>query len=187
MIGLALPCPRFGARQYRWLSPLPQKPDPQDEAAIRSYGARLFSTPEAPAKMSEGKRSRTRASRWRWPCQPYALAAVAATGNAESRFDPANANRTWSDPAASGHRRARRITLPVACCTASALSRPLVDHRLDGADGDLQVRNLAQCVVGGDGAGLSGSLDEFALRGQQTGAEGVQVFRSWWRINAAKA
>ncbi len=32
----------------------------------------------------------------------YALAAVAATGNAESRFDPANANRTWSDPSASG-------------------------------------------------------------------------------------
>ncbi len=33
---------------------------------------------------------------------PYALAAIASTGHAESRFDPANANRTWSDPSVSG-------------------------------------------------------------------------------------
>lgn len=33
---------------------------------------------------------------------PYALAAIASTGHAESRFDPNNANRTWSDPSVSG-------------------------------------------------------------------------------------
>lgn len=33
---------------------------------------------------------------------PYGLAAVAATGKAESRFDPKNVNRTWSDPSESG-------------------------------------------------------------------------------------
>lgn len=31
---------------------------------------------------------------------PYALAAVASTANAESRFSPDNANRTWNDPGA---------------------------------------------------------------------------------------
>lgn len=33
---------------------------------------------------------------------PYGLAAVAATGKAESRFSPENVNRTWSDPSESG-------------------------------------------------------------------------------------
>lgn len=33
---------------------------------------------------------------------PYGLAAVAATGRAESGFSPANAARTWSDPSESG-------------------------------------------------------------------------------------
>lgn len=33
---------------------------------------------------------------------PYALAAIAATGKAESGFDPGNVNRTWSDPSESG-------------------------------------------------------------------------------------
>ncbi|MCS3741994.1 hypothetical protein [Rhizobium sp. BK661] len=33
---------------------------------------------------------------------PYGLAAVAATGNAESGFSPGNVNRTWSDPSQSG-------------------------------------------------------------------------------------
>jgi len=33
---------------------------------------------------------------------PFGLAAVAATGRAESGFDPKNVNRTWSDPSASG-------------------------------------------------------------------------------------
>lgn len=33
---------------------------------------------------------------------PYALAAVAATGKAESGWSAANANRTWSDPSESG-------------------------------------------------------------------------------------
>lgn len=33
---------------------------------------------------------------------PYGLAAVAATANAESRFSPKNANRAWSDPSESG-------------------------------------------------------------------------------------
>lgn len=33
---------------------------------------------------------------------PYALAAIAATGKAESGFSPENANRTWSDPSESG-------------------------------------------------------------------------------------
>lgn len=33
---------------------------------------------------------------------PYALAAIAATGKAESGFSPGNANRTWSDPSQSG-------------------------------------------------------------------------------------
>lgn len=33
---------------------------------------------------------------------PYALAAIAATGKAESGFSPQNVNRTWSDPSESG-------------------------------------------------------------------------------------
>lgn len=33
---------------------------------------------------------------------PYALAAIAATGNAESKFSPGNVNSTWSDPSESG-------------------------------------------------------------------------------------
>lgn len=33
---------------------------------------------------------------------PYGLAAIAATGNAESKFSPGNVNRTWSDPSESG-------------------------------------------------------------------------------------
>ncbi|WP_085033943.1 phage tail tip lysozyme [Ensifer aridi] len=33
---------------------------------------------------------------------PFGLAAVAATGQAESRFSPKNVNRTWSDPSESG-------------------------------------------------------------------------------------
>ncbi|WP_234837710.1 phage tail tip lysozyme [Sinorhizobium meliloti] len=33
---------------------------------------------------------------------PFGLAAVAATGKAESRFSPGNVNRTWSDPSQSG-------------------------------------------------------------------------------------
>ncbi|OCP36733.1 phage tail tip lysozyme [Ensifer sp. LC163] len=33
---------------------------------------------------------------------PYGLAAVASTANAESRFSPQNANRAWSDPSESG-------------------------------------------------------------------------------------
>lgn len=33
---------------------------------------------------------------------PYGLAAVAATGKAESGFSPGNVNRTWSDPSESG-------------------------------------------------------------------------------------
>ena len=33
---------------------------------------------------------------------PYALAAIAATGKAESGFSPQNATRTWSDPSQSG-------------------------------------------------------------------------------------
>ncbi|TCL70533.1 hypothetical protein [Rhizobium sp. BK251] len=33
---------------------------------------------------------------------PYALAAIASTGRAESGFSPGNANRTWSDPSQSG-------------------------------------------------------------------------------------
>lgn len=33
---------------------------------------------------------------------PYGLAALAATGKAESGFDPGNVNRTWSDPSQSG-------------------------------------------------------------------------------------
>jgi hypothetical protein len=33
---------------------------------------------------------------------PYALAAIAATGNAESGWSPGNVNRTWSDPSESG-------------------------------------------------------------------------------------
>jgi hypothetical protein len=33
---------------------------------------------------------------------PFGLAAVAATGRAESGFDPKNASRTWSDPSESG-------------------------------------------------------------------------------------
>jgi hypothetical protein len=33
---------------------------------------------------------------------PTALAAVAAYGNAESKYDPANVSRTWSDPSQSG-------------------------------------------------------------------------------------
>lgn len=33
---------------------------------------------------------------------PFALAAVAATGNRESRFSPGNMNRTWADPSESG-------------------------------------------------------------------------------------
>lgn len=33
---------------------------------------------------------------------PYALAAIAATGQRESRFSPGNVNRTWSDPSESG-------------------------------------------------------------------------------------
>lgn len=33
---------------------------------------------------------------------PYALAAIAATGKAESGFNPKNATRTWSDPSESG-------------------------------------------------------------------------------------
>lgn len=33
---------------------------------------------------------------------PFGLAAVAATGQAESRFSPGNVNRTWSDPSESG-------------------------------------------------------------------------------------
>lgn len=33
---------------------------------------------------------------------PYALAAIAATGQRESQFSPGNVNRTWSDPSESG-------------------------------------------------------------------------------------
>lgn len=33
---------------------------------------------------------------------PYALAAIAATGKRESGFSPSNVNRTWSDPSESG-------------------------------------------------------------------------------------
>lgn len=33
---------------------------------------------------------------------PYALAAIASTGNAESGFSPGNVNRSWSDPSESG-------------------------------------------------------------------------------------
>ncbi|WP_455918758.1 phage tail tip lysozyme [Ensifer canadensis] len=33
---------------------------------------------------------------------PFGLAAVASTGNAESRFSPGNANRSWSDPSERG-------------------------------------------------------------------------------------
>ncbi len=33
---------------------------------------------------------------------PYALAAIAATGKAESGFSPGNVNRTWDDPSESG-------------------------------------------------------------------------------------
>ncbi|MBB3594368.1 hypothetical protein FHX08_004772 [Rhizobium sp. BK529] len=33
---------------------------------------------------------------------PYALAAIAATGKAESDFSPGNVNRTWDDPSESG-------------------------------------------------------------------------------------
>ncbi|GAB4063943.1 hypothetical protein KHC28_14280 [Ancylobacter sonchi] len=33
---------------------------------------------------------------------PNALAAIASTGHAESRFNPANVNRSWSDPSVSG-------------------------------------------------------------------------------------
>ncbi|QRY70178.1 hypothetical protein JVX98_13190 [Ensifer sp. PDNC004] len=33
---------------------------------------------------------------------PYGLAAVASTANAESRFSPGNANRSWSDPSERG-------------------------------------------------------------------------------------
>lgn len=33
---------------------------------------------------------------------PYGLAAIAATGKAESQFSPENVNRTWSDPSESG-------------------------------------------------------------------------------------
>ncbi|MEY9328239.1 phage tail tip lysozyme [Sinorhizobium fredii] len=33
---------------------------------------------------------------------PFGLAAVAATGKAESQFSPGNVNRTWSDPSQSG-------------------------------------------------------------------------------------
>jgi hypothetical protein len=33
---------------------------------------------------------------------PYGLAALAATGKAESGYDPGNVNRTWSDPSQSG-------------------------------------------------------------------------------------
>lgn len=33
---------------------------------------------------------------------PYALAAIAATGDRESKFSPTNVNRTWSDPSQSG-------------------------------------------------------------------------------------
>jgi hypothetical protein len=33
---------------------------------------------------------------------PYALAAIAATGQRESKFSPGNVNRTWSDPSESG-------------------------------------------------------------------------------------
>ena len=33
---------------------------------------------------------------------PFGLAALAATGKAESGFDPGNVNRTWSDPSQSG-------------------------------------------------------------------------------------
>lgn len=33
---------------------------------------------------------------------PYALAAIAATGKAESGFSPGNVNRTWADPSESG-------------------------------------------------------------------------------------
>lgn len=33
---------------------------------------------------------------------PFALAAIAATGDAESGFSPGNVNRTWSDPSESG-------------------------------------------------------------------------------------
>ncbi|WP_085032303.1 phage tail tip lysozyme [Ensifer aridi] len=33
---------------------------------------------------------------------PFGLAAIAATGQAESRFSPTNANRTWSDPSETG-------------------------------------------------------------------------------------
>jgi hypothetical protein len=47
---VSAPASIAGSRLYR-------EADPQDEAAIRSYGARLLSILEAPAKMSEGKRN----------------------------------------------------------------------------------------------------------------------------------
>lgn len=47
---VSAPASLAGSRLYR-------ETDPQDEASIRSYGARLLSILEAPAKMAEGKRN----------------------------------------------------------------------------------------------------------------------------------
>ena len=47
----------------------------------------------------------------------------------------------------------------------------LIDHRLNGPEGDFHVGNFAHRVVGGDRTGFRRNLDEVSLSRQQPGAE----------------
>lgn len=66
---------------------------------------------------------------------------------------------------AAGLGRARRLGLPL-----------LVDHRLYRADGNLNIRDFPQAIIGGHHVGCRCGCDEFALGCQQPGAESFEFF-----------
>lgn len=86
-------------------APLPGVADYPSQRVAQAFGG-----PGAPAVAAQGSNITSNGIAGRFlktvrdggVTNPYALAAIAATGKAESGFDPKNATRVWSDPSQSG-------------------------------------------------------------------------------------
>ena len=97
---------------------------------------------------------------------PYALAAIAATGKAESGFSPENVNRTWSDPSESGQ----------AGTAGGIMSWRGPRYQALAATGDLSPAGQARFFLGEDPALIE------RLNGAKSVEEAQSLMNNAWKF-----
>ena len=97
---------------------------------------------------------------------PYGLAALAATGKAESGFDPGNVNRTWSDPSESGQ----------AGTAGGILSWRGPRYQALAATGDLSPAGQARFFLNEDPALIA------ALNSAKSTEEAIGLMNNAWKF-----